>query len=379
MKICFVINECDFFYSHRFDLAKKLLSIAEVIVLTDYTNTDKKIIKEINSAGIMLHMIKKRASQKGLSGFIRYFFRLKKAIKLIKPSSIFFVTLEISLLGILVSKFSKKINYFYLVTGFGPFFFKQNLKNKFLYLVYKCIFMLANFKKNSKFIFQNIEDMDIFINRGFSSKINSILIHGSGINIKQMRFHQRSESEPVSFLFASRLVNAKGLNEFFLASESLKKDYPEISINIVGKYDVNDPDRISDELFSKIKNVSHINYLGEIDFDAMKDFLSKYTVFVLPSHGEGLPKSAIEAAASGMPLILSSASGCKECIINRKNGLLVETKNVNSLKDAMEWMILNKKTVPKMSIASRSLIEDKFCLEKIYLEYENIIINRKQV
>ncbi len=63
MKICFVINECDFFYSHRFDLAKKLLSIAEVIVLTDYTNTDKKIIKEINSSGVMLHMIKKRTSQ----------------------------------------------------------------------------------------------------------------------------------------------------------------------------------------------------------------------------------------------------------------------------------------------------------------------------
>ena len=375
MKICFVVNECSFFYSHRFELAKKLISIGEIFLITDYTNTDKKILQEINSSGIHLKLVKKRASHKGVIGFILYLCNLKKAVKLINPSRIFFVTLEISLAGILVSLLNTKIKCFYLVTGFGPFFFKKNFKSRFIYLFCKFMFLYASIKKNSKFIFQNVEDMNIFIQRRLSSKKNSILIHGSGINTKQVKFKPRNESDPVSFLFASRLVKAKGTNEYVVASELLKNIYPEISINMIGKYDVEDPDSITEDLFKKILTSTHVNYLGEIDIDKMSDLLHEYTIFVLPSHGEGLPKSALEAAASGMPLILSSASGCKECIFENKNGLLIEIMNEDNLKDAMEWMLLNKKKIWEMSNASRNLIESKFSLEKIFLEYKNIIIN----
>lgn len=379
MKICFVVNECSFFYSHRFELAKKLLSLGEIFLITDYINTDKKILEEINSSGIQLKLVKKRTSHKGIIGFIFYLCSLKRAIKVINPSRIFFVTLEISLAGILVSLLNTKIKCFYLVTGFGPFFFKKNLKNRSIYLFYKCIFLYASIKKNSKFIFQNVEDKNIFIQKKLSSKKNSVLIHGSGINTKQIKFKPKNKSDPVSFLFASRLVKAKGTNEYLVASKLLKNIYPEISINMIGKYDVDDPDSISEDLFSKILSSTHVNYLGEIDIDKMADFLHEYTIFVLPSHGEGLPKSALEAAASGMPLILSSASGCKECILEDKNGLLIESMSGDSLKNAMEWMLLNKKKMEEMSHASRDLIESKFSLEKIFVEYKNIIIDQKQV
>jgi len=373
MKICFVVNECNFFYSHRFELAKKLVTLAEVYLVTDCTNTEHKVLEEISEAKIKLFPVKKRSSKKGLKGFVYYFFSLVSAINEIKPANIFFVTLEISLIGVFVSWFHRKINCFYLITGFGPFLFKKNLKYRFLYNFHKFVFMSIQNRQHSNFIFQNIEDRNIFIQDGFSTIKNSILIHGSGINSNRIKFKKREITASISFLFASRLVNAKGVSEFFYASKKIKNIYPNASINIAGKYDPRDPDSISEELFLKIQNSKSLDYHGDISFDAMQEYFLNFDIFVLPSHGEGLPKAAIEAAASGMPLILSSASGCKECINKNKNGYLLKITNLENIRDAMEWMILNQELIPKMSLASREFIEEKFSIEKIYNSYKKLI------
>ena len=56
-----------------------------------------------------------------------------------------------------------------------------------------------------------------------------------------------------------------------------------------------------------------INYIGKIVFEDMYSLYQKYDVFVLPSHREGFSTVALEAAANGMPLIITNAPGCIEC------------------------------------------------------------------
>tara|TARA_B100000287_G_C20667724_1_gene792264 strand:- start:1465 stop:2589 length:1125 start_codon:yes stop_codon:yes gene_type:complete len=373
MKICFIVNECNFFYSHRFELAKKLASFAEIFLITDIENTNQKVINKVSNSGINIHPVQRRTSRKGISGLILYFFNILNATRKIQPSAIFFVTLEISLIGVMVSWFTRKTRSFYLITGFGPFLFKKNLKNRLLYLVHKIVFFSIKNKQNSQFIFQNLEDKNIFIQKRFSSEKNSFLIHGSGINEKDIKYSQRDSSKPLCFLFSSRLVKAKGIKEYLEAGKIIKDIYPEVSINIAGKYDKTDPDTISKKLFIEIQNSDSVNYLGDIDHDDIQGYYLNSDIFVLPSYGEGLPKSALEAAASGMPLILSNASGCKECLIENENGLLIEMKNVESLKLAMESMILNPKKIPAMSLASRQLIKEKFSIDEIAYSYKNLI------
>ena len=105
----------------------------------------------------------------------------------------------------------------------------------------------------------------------------------------------------------------------------------------------------------------------------MAETLMQSEIFVLPSYGEGLPKAALEAAASGMPLILSDVSGCKECLDDKKNGLLIKSKDVQSLVTAMEWMILNQQQISLMGQVSREIIEKKFSINEIYYAYKNLI------
>ena len=87
-----------------------------------------------------------------------------------------------------------------------------------------------------------------------------------------------------------------------------------------------------------------------------------------------MPKSAIEAASCEMPLILTDVPGCRECVIESKNGFLVELKNVESLVDKMNFFIQNRQKIASFGTASRKLIEDKCSKEKIFVQFKSIFI-----
>jgi glycosyltransferase involved in cell wall biosynthesis len=375
MRICFVVNECSFFYSHRFELAKQLNSLGEVCLIADLKNTNSEIIKKIQNANIKLQHIEKRSSVKGLPGMFLYYCRLLIAIKNIKPKVLFFVTLEISIIGIMISWIFSRIHSFYLITGFGKYFFGKRLKDRLFYYAYKGIFFSARLNRNTKFIFQNHEDKEYFINKGLSNNKSCILIHGSGVEKYKARKFNTNKGSMISFLFSSRLVIAKGLGEFVKAAEKIKKKHPKVTINILGKYDCNDPDKISEELFKKIHNSNDINYFGEVSYDKVLEHYQNSDIFVLPSHGEGLPKAALEAAASGMPLILSEVSGCKECLVEKENGIFVETQNIQNIVDAMEYFIKHPSEIIRMGTNSQNLIEKKFSINIISRSYKNLLSN----
>jgi glycosyltransferase involved in cell wall biosynthesis len=373
MKICFVVNECDFFYSHRLLLAQKLTADADVTLLTDTSRTSSKIIHNIHESGIKIHELASRSINKGLFGHLSYLLKLHKSLKAIKPSHVFFVTLEISFFGALISWLNKNIYSFYLITGVGPYFLNSGLKNKIIFYLYKLIFISKRVNKNTKYIFQNNENKALFLSNGFAHKEQVELIHGSGIEIEEIKFKLRDGKGPLSFLFASRLIKSKGLVEFVEAALAIKKLHPMVIINIAGNLDLKDSDIISDELFSKIKHSREINYLGNLDYDDMQEQYQNSDIFVLPSYSEGLPKAAIEAAASGMPLILSRTSGCLECINAGENGSFVEINDSKSIQQAMEFFIKNPQNITQMSKYSRELANKKFALSNIYPLYKKLI------
>ena len=373
MKICFVVNECSFFYSHRFQLAKKLASFTEISLLTDTSGTKSDVIQKINECNIYIHEVPRRTSKKGILGSYYYFKRLLHSIRLIKPDNIFFVTLEISFFGVIVSWFYRKVFCFYLITGLGPFFFNQTIKNKLVNLFLKTIFISSRKRKNCKFIFQNNDNKEAFVKNNFISENQSIVIPGSGIELDEINFKERNGKNPLSFLFASRLVKSKGISEFIEAGKIIKDIYPEVILNIAGKFDPSDPEKISDTLFQYIQDSTIFNYLGDMSYDEMQLHYLDSDIFILPSYAEGLPKSALEAAASGMPLILSKTSGCKECVVEDNNGFLVEIKDISSIKVAMEKIIANPNLIPQMSQNSRKLIKNKFSLKLIFNSYKKLV------
>tara|TARA_Y100000588_G_C14277648_1_gene935197 strand:- start:5542 stop:6663 length:1122 start_codon:yes stop_codon:yes gene_type:complete len=372
MKICFVVNEIGFFLSHRFGIAKELANKFEVSLISDTSQAKSGDFLKLKDAGIEVIPLKQRPNSASLIEYLRYIHKLRKKIKAFSPEYIFFATIELSMFGALIHNFIGTKKTFFLITGFGPFFLPNDFKTRLFRTINKIAHLFLVFQKNFKFIFQNQDDMNLFISRNIAKKSNSLLISGSGIDTKEFPFIERDQSKKLIFLFAARLIKSKGLSEFLEAGKILIAKYPGTKFLVAGKYDLENPETISEKTFASLKD-SGIEFLGEVPYQEMNNIYKKATIFVLPSYREGLPKAALEAASTGMPLILTDVPGCRECVEDNVNGYLVREKDANDLTSKMEKIILNPEIIGAMGMSSRKIIEKRFSLNLISQEFLKLI------
>jgi len=377
MKIVFVVNELNFFLRTHINLAKRISEFHEVSLIADTSKSTADDLDTLKRMGISLHILnRKRNANKALSYF-SFIFSLTGLIKRINPKYIFYITLELSFFGSLISYFLRVKKSIYIVTGLGPFFFRKDLKYKIFDKLQHYSFLLTSIlKKNFLFIFLNYEDMYLLCHRYKIKESNCQLIHGEGIDELEFRYIEREQDVP-KFLLASRLVQSKGIEDYMACAKKIKQHYSHAQFAIAGIFDSNNPESIPQGLFEELKNSENISFLGEIGHNHMEECFHKNNIFVLPSEREGLPKAAVEAASTGMPLILSDVPGCQECVIDGETGKLISYKDQTELYDAMESFILDAGLISTMGKKSAEFAKKKFSLGVIEKQYLDIISKEK--
>jgi glycosyltransferase involved in cell wall biosynthesis len=360
--LCMVVANIDFFFSHRAALAKKLSEKFQIIVISDIKKSNE--FKLLNYEFVKFVHLKSRVSEnklKNLFSVIRYAFRLVSILKHYKVDNIFFITLESSLIGAVVTKHLKNKKYF-IISGANVL-----RENKLLRLISTKIFKYFR-SLNNKFIFQNNEDKILFekmlgINHHF------YLIKGNGIDLNKISYRPINETKSIKFLFAGNLFHNKGVSYYYNAALKIKNANLNADFFIAGKYLKNHPLSIKDSFYKNIVESESIKYLGSWDQKTFLENLYNYHVFVLPSFGEGIPLAVMEAMATGRALICSDVPGCNLCIIDNKNGYLCEPYSSKSLIQSIEKIIYNKNQLPKMGEYSRKIVENEFELDLIYKKY----------
>ena len=173
-------------------------------------------------------------------------------------------------------------------------------------------------------------------------------------------------------MFLGRLINEKGLLELLEASKILTKKKYKFKILILGNHNIKNPNSIDIDLFNQLIKHEKINYLG------YKNDLNKYfqisDCVILPSYREGMPRSLLEASASGLPILGSNVSGINELIIDGYNGYTFKPKNYHSTAKVMELFLnLNEKEKKQMGLNARKIVEQRYSVDIVVNSYLNII------
>lgn len=298
-------------------------------------------------------------------------FKTFKALRRIfneqQPNVILAYTIKPIIWGAFAARCLPNCRFYALVTGLGFAFQKGNWKKNLLMKLVIFLYKTA-LKRADKVIFQNPDNRQVFIDLGIIPEHKTAVVNGSGVDITH--FESKPLPSTPKFLLIARLLGDKGIREYVKAANIVKQKYPEAIFQLVGPEDPS-PDGISLEELTSLNQNNSVDYLGGTD--DVRPFIEGCSIFVLPSYHEGLPRTVLEAMATGRPILTTDVPGCRETVINGENGWLVEKSNVEQLAEKMTWFIENKAEWQRMAEASRAMVEDKFDVHKVNSELLKIM------
>ncbi|HDR2515805.1 TPA: glycosyltransferase family 4 protein, partial [Enterobacter ludwigii] len=225
-------------------------------------------------------------------------------------------------------------------------------------------------QKEADFIFfQNQEDYSIFQRLGINKRSMDIL-PGSGVDLKRFTFQEATDNGITRFAVVARMLFDKGIVQYADAAKILKTKYRDnVEFLLIGFIDDLNPRSITSAKMKEWVDEGHVKYLGVSD--NIEDILGDVDCVVLPSfYREGVPKSLLEAAAMGKPLITTDNVGCRETVEDGKTGYLCQPRSVSDLCDKME-LIINMHLEDRIAMgkAGRELIEKKFDEQIVIKKY----------
>ncbi len=367
-KLLILVNNLNFFISHRLMIAKASVSKGFDVVIGygELGGIDPGIIKQNGFKLINIPIYR---------GSINIFKEFKtliyiwKFFKKEKPDIVHLVTIKPYLYGGIISRLVGVPAVVSAVSGLGTIFISKKLKFKllrfFLYPLYRSAFNHLN----QKIIVQNNDDLKMLVGWGVLDILKSKLFKGSGVMITNFINLKETEGIP-TVCFASRFLRDKGIYEFVSAARLIKKRGIKARFCLAGDIDINNPTSLNIEELNNLKKDKDIEILGY-----QKDIAYLYSqshIICLPSYREGLPKSLIEAAAASRAVVTTDVPGCREVIIPNKTGLLVPVKDPEKLADALQWLIEHPQERIAMGKAGRKFAENEFLIEKIVQNHLDI-------
>lgn len=202
-------------------------------------------------------------------------------------------------------------------------------------------------------------------------------------------------SDIFTFVFVGRIVGDKGINELVSAFLSIieKDAFSKSRLVLIGPFEEK-LDPISEETRGMIDSLDEILAVGPQYGDDLLAWYAASDCFVFPSYREGFPNTVIEAGAMGLPSIVTDINGAREIIatgkddINvhlrsgqklsiRKNGVVIPSKDAESLYQAMRWMIEHPEERKQMAESARPMVAERyeqgFVREQLYAFYREIL------
>lgn len=341
-------------YNFRLEIVERLLLDGhEVHISSPYGERIDELIK----LGCKYHKI--IISRHGMNPFkeIELIQTYKKLLKEVSPDICFGFTIKPNIYGAIAAK-SFKIPFVANITGLGTAVENAGIKQKISIALYKYAF-----KDIQKIFFQNIENQQFFVKHKIAGNQQDLL-PGSGVNLKRFVPLPYPDNSIIEFVFISRIMKEKGVDQYLDAADYITKKYPKTRFHICGFCEAEYKGRLK-----KYVENSIIDYHGMVR--DIKEILKITHCTVHPTYyPEGMSNVLLESAASARPIITTNRSGCREIIDDGVNGFVCKQKDsIDLIKQIEKFLNLSWEEKKRMGMAGRDKVEKEFDRQIVVEKY----------
>lgn len=343
-KILLLANNCTGLLSFRSEVVKALVKCGyDVVVHLPYDSR----INEIENLGCKVVCSENlvRKGKNPLKDFSLYW-EYKSLMRNEKPHCVLTYTIKPNIYG---SQAAKKLGIPYIVniTGLGTAVENPGLLQKITVTLYRSALSRAN-----TIFFQNDANRQFFASRNINNDSHR-LIPGSGVNLSHHILQPYPvESSPVKFLFISRLMKQKGIEEYFACAEHFRG---KAEFHILGTCEEDYTERLK-----ILENEGVVKYHGKQN--DVRPYIASAHCLIHPTYyPEGMSNVILESAAAGRPVITTDRTGCREAVDDGITGFVVPERNRNELFAAVErFLSLTNDQKKAMGLRGRKKMEHEF-------------------
>ena len=360
MKLLYVVNEAQFFISHRLPLGLEAQAQGHEVIVVSAGDTGESQLAEYDFRHLAIPMSR---SDFRLSDEIKTFRALRRIYIQEQPDLVHHVTIKPVIYGTFAARSSGVPAVVNAVPGMDFVFTRRGrlaaVRRAFVNMLYR----LAMSHRNMRVIFQNIEDLRGFVGHAIVKKEQVVLIRGSGVDLEKFPAAD-PPNIPITFVLPARMLRDKGVREFAEAAAEVRKSHPDWQFWLLGGVDPGNPSALATAELVDIERQFGVTWLGQRDNVA--HMLQQSHVVCLPSYGgERVPKVLLEASAIGRAMIASNIAGRREVVTEGVTGLLVEPHDAQGLARSMKLLGEDDELRARFSRAARERAEAVFAVADV--------------
>ena len=359
-KLIYLVTEDWYFWSHRLPMARAAQHAGfDVAVATRVAAHGERIRAE----GFALHPLRWRRRDIGPWASLRAVGEVYRLYSRERPLLVHHVALKPAVLGSVAALLAGVPAVVNAVTGVGFVASSPSLRARLLRRPMD--FALARLleRPNSRVIVQNEDDRALLLSLRSGADERIVVIRGSGVDTTHFRATPEPPVPPVTAGYAGRMLADKGVAVLVEAQQSLRRRGGDLRLVLAGTPDPENPSSIDAATLAAWRALPGITWLGEVD--DIRALWSIAHIAVLPSRREGLPKSLLEPAAMGRPLIATDVPGCREIARDGVNALLVPPDDAGALAAALERLADDAELRRRFGAASRALVESELAADAV--------------
>ncbi len=195
-----------------------------------------------------------------------------------------------------------------------------------------------------------------------------ITVVPNGIEIPEQEDQTLSKSGVVNILFLGLIGERKGVFDLLKAFKRLLEEGLEVKLYIGGNGEIS---RL-EEMINTYDISQHVDFLGWVGEEQKKRLFSKSDIYALPSYGEGMPMSILEAMSYGVPVVSTFVGGIPRLIKNHENGILIEPGDTDALYEALRMLLLKPELRKKIGKESVKTIKNDYMIDDTIRKIETV-------
>lgn len=361
--IVLLVTEDWYFLSHRLAIARAARDAGARVVVATRVGEHAATLKR---EGFEVVALPWRRRSNDPVREARAWFAIRNLYARLKPDLVHHVAMKPVVFGGTAARCAGNPCQVNAIAGLGYLETSRHRRARLLRPVFDRVLRFAWRPANAHAIVQNPEDAAL-LTHNFLPENRVHLIRGSGVDVERFApSPEPSTDAGMIVTFVGRILWSKGIGEIVEAARMLRARGSRATFRLVGAPDPENPESVPEA------NLRAWAAEGLIDWQPWTDDVPAVWraahIAVLPSYREGLPKSLLEAAASGRAIVATDVPGCREIARASVNALLVPPRDARALADAVERLAGDAELRRRFGVAGREIAVREFSESRVVEE-----------